>query len=145
MKKLNNIKLGYLFILTIVFTLVSFAAEVSFEFFEANSSGDDVRIEWKLEDESDVKNYIIQRWFKSSDTYKLVSIINCEKNNQSYSYLDENNFSKPETGLNADNLRRYRIQVNFDSGKFQYSNEVYVTHNVSSVKKTWGMLKEMFR
>ncbi len=131
--------------LGLLLTLISIAGQVSFEFFEARTMGDDVKIEWKLEDESEVKEYIIERYYAGSNSYKKVERVSSLKKNEPYSYLDENNFSKPTTKLNAENFRRYRIQVNFEDGNFIYSNEVYVTHNVSSVRKTWGMLKEMFR
>jgi hypothetical protein len=39
----------------------------------------------------------------------------------------------------------YRLRIVRDDQSAGYSNTVTVTHSVSGIKRTWGMIKEMFR
>jgi hypothetical protein len=43
------------------------------------------------------------------------------------------------------NQLQYRLKLVRPDKSFTYSNSVSVTHSVSSIKRTWGMIKEMFR
>jgi hypothetical protein len=39
----------------------------------------------------------------------------------------------------------YRIKVIAFDNSVSYSNIVSVSHSVSGIRRTWGMIKEMFR
>ena len=40
---------------------------------------------------------------------------------------------------------KYKIKVKYNNGTTKESQDVEVSYNVSSVKRTWGMIKELFR
>ena len=57
-----------------------------------------------------------------------------------YEYVDETAYKSSGT------LYYYRIAIVDNSGQTTYSNSVPVLHdNISSVKKTWGSIKALFR
>jgi len=40
---------------------------------------------------------------------------------------------------------KYKLKVRYANGITEDSKDIEVSHNVSSVKRTWGMIKELFR
>ena len=124
------------------------AASADFEFFTARSNGDKVRIEWRLESEDNVKYYVIEKYIERINNFKFLKKVDPEGQGSTYTHLDEDIFFKEyqnDPSLNESQVQQYRIKVVFNDGTSSYSDVSFVTHNVSSVRKTWGMLKEMFR
>jgi hypothetical protein len=39
---------------------------------------------------------------------------------------------------------QYRLRINLADGEVSYSNTISVTKPASGVRRTWGMIKEMF-
>lgn len=135
-------------IFIVLIPVILLASTPEFEYFSARSNGDYVRVEWKLISEDDVYYYVVEKYVERINNFKYLKRINSDGNNRSYTHIDEDNFFKEkekELVVNNDNVNQYRIKVVLNDGSSYYSDISYVTHNVSSVKKTWGMLKEMFR
>ena len=126
--------------------ILLFAAEINFEYFTAKSNGDQVVLEWKMIEEANINYFQVEKRIDDSNNYRPVgSKIKAKGDNQIYKYTDEDYFFKQQTRLQSDNIQAYRVKVFLKNNNIAYSNTTFVTHNVSSVKKTWGMLKEMFR
>ena len=56
--------------------------------------------------------------------------------------------TKPDKGGNsvsAESEYSYRLKVFFKDHTYKYSDEINVTHKTSSIRRTWGMIKEMFK
>lgn len=133
-----------LFILLLPILL--FAADLNFEFFTAKSNGEQITLEWKLVNEDNVDFYQVEKKLKEGNIYRPIgSRIRAVGNSNIYRYTDEDFFFKNNVELQSDNIQAYRIRVILKNNDLRFSNTTYVTHNVSSVRKTWGMLKEMFR
>ena len=79
------------------------------------------------------------------DSY--IATVQAKGNNQSYTYRDDEAFGKRDgnDGSVARNYFTYRLKMIGADQNTSYSNTVGVTHNVSGIKRTWGMIKEMFR
>jgi len=102
-------------------------------------------VEWKSANESDVAQYEIER-AGADKQYRYVATIQAKGSNQSYSYNDTEAFGKAESDKNITaNYFTYRLKVVTRDKNASYSNTIGVAHNVSGIKRTWGMIKEMFR
>ncbi|MGB9665126.1 MAG: hypothetical protein ACPL25_09465 [Ignavibacteria bacterium] len=123
----------------LIFGLVSLTfAGATLEFFRGKSENDKVILEWKSREESAVKEFIVERKSLNSDYIPLASI-QPKGNNSYYSFIDETAFKS------LGSIYYYRLKIVDYNGAVSYSNEISIFHSVSSVKRTWGSIKAMFR
>lgn len=128
--------------ISIVLLLVmssSLMARAVFSFFNARSEGQNVFLEWKTQEEENVSQYVIERKSSNSDTWAAIAYKNPTGSNSYYSYTDENIYKT------SDNLYVYRIAIKNEDGSTNHSSEMRVSVSLSSVKRTWGSIKAMFR
>lgn len=127
--------------LTILFVLTVTATSGAFlDFFNGRSDGDNVVLEWKTRSESNLLRYELQRKAGSNGDFVTLAIVTPKGSNSLYTYIDRSAYK------DAGNLYVYRIKiVESSSVPSAYSNEISITHNVNSVKRTWGSIKAMFR
>lgn len=129
----------------IVTTITAVASNEILEYFNANSDGKVITIQWKAIDESFISKYEIER-SQSSGLYK--KIYTQEPNNSSYSYVDEEAYLKPTSGDNTEITKTnysYRIKIIKKDNTYIYSTSESVSHSINNIRRTWGMIKEMFR
>ncbi len=132
MKKL--ILLGFI-VVSIAFAGVFRAGSIS-----AYSDGNNITVKWGTEDESNVKEFIVER---SSDLPSNFTEIQKVAKRGSYSYYEYTDQSAFKT---TSGVYLYRIKCIFNDGSYQVSEATKKTyHKVSTVKRTWGSLKAMFR
>jgi len=132
-----------LFILAAIFLVcigLSFAGAF-IERITARSDGDNITIEWKTGEEVNVKLFEIERSNGSTNNFILVGSMEPKGSNSFYVYVDKSAY-KP-----TDVIYVYRIKIVDKDPNVapSYSSTVSVSHNVSSVKRTWGSIKAMFR
>jgi hypothetical protein len=108
------------------------------EYFHARSEGENVKLEWKTSEESNLKNFVIERKTQQS-SYVDISSILPKGNNSFYSYVDASVYKS------SDYVFTYRLRIVDADQKISYSSEVSVSPNISGVKRTWGSIKAMFR
>lgn len=126
---------------SIIITLLLIAtvyAGAFIDYFHARSEGDDVRLEWKTSDETNLQKFVIERRTPQS-SYLEVATITPTGNNSFYSYLDQNTYKT------TDIVFIYRLKIVDNDGTVSYFNETTVSHSLSGVKRTWGSIKAMFR
>lgn len=129
----------------LVATAVLLATTLSFTHIDARPDGDNVLIEWTLGDESGVKMFEVYRF--NNGFYTKIADKEPKGNNSSYKYIDPEAFIKNKKNMQVQekiNLK-YKIKVKYDDGSTRESEDVEVSYNISSVKRTWGMIKELFR
>lgn len=134
-------------VIFIAVTGILFAKEDLIGYFAAKSDGSDISIEWRSNDESNIKRFELER-SSSSAAYKRIKTEFSSGQPSFYQYTDREAFLK-QSG-NNDQIQEktaytYRIKVIKNDNSDYYTDEVTVTHNVSSIRRTWGMIKEMFR
>lgn len=134
----------YIF-LTLLATMSIFAAEVSFDHMTAKSDGKVITVEWRPGQEKGIRLYELER---NSGTEGFRSIAELEPKGAQFTYrfIDENALMKG--GNNERILGKvysYRVKVIAYDNSISYSNIVNVSHSVSGIRRTWGMIKEMFR
>ena len=106
----------------------------------AESNGIAVIIRWMSEDESHVASFEIERRAGVNSQFFLLAAVTPNGSNSSYEYVDESAFR-----VGAESVYAYRLRVVYEDGSSEYSDEVTVVHAVSSVRRTWGSIKAMFR
>jgi len=132
-------------LLAVAFVVSAQAVQFTLQYFQAKSNGNAIVVEWKSANESDVAQYEIER-AGADKQYRYVATIQAKGSNQSYSYNDTEAFGKAESDKNITaNYFTYRLKVVTRDKNASYSNTIGVAHNVSGIKRTWGMIKEMFR
>ena len=103
----------------------------------AYSNGTNVIVRWVSEDERGVTGYSIERKAGVDGPFVPLTLSprECRGHNEAYEFLDQTAFRT------ADQLYQYKITA-VGSGAVYY---VTVNHSVSSVRRTWGSIKAMFR
>lgn len=102
-------------------------------------NGGNITITWQAISETNLKQYIIQRKSGYGD-YADVAFIN-PRTDMIYEFTDEDVFNKT-TG----NVYRYRLKiVDNDNSYSILEQEGSISPNFSSVKRTWGSIKALFR
>ena len=135
MKKLNLVGiLTFLLLLQIVLFAGAFI-----QFFHASNSGDNIVLAWQTTDETNVKEFEILRGADKDHLAKITSIL-AKGSNSVYSFTDENAYKT------NDSFYAYALVIVDKDGTRSEPMFAFVTHNgVSSVKRTWGSIKALFR
>lgn len=131
-------KIKLLHIIVVLFTFTSLFAGAFIQFFNAKSEGDDIRLEWRTAEESNLKMFVIERKTHNNGFIEI-GFVNPKGSNSSYVYIDQNVYKT------TDLIFTYRLKIVENNNQFSYSNEISVSHSVSGVKRTWGSIKAMFR
>lgn len=121
------------------------ASSLDFSRINARPEGDNVVVEWILGSEAKVKSFELYR--ANNGIFTKIADKEAKGDNTSYKHIDVEAFIK-----NAKNVQvqeqidlKYKIKVRFENGTSEDSEDILISHNVSSVKRTWGMIKELFR
>lgn len=136
--------LKYIFI-ALLTTITLFAAEITFDHMSAKSDGKVIVIEWRPSIEKGVRLYELERT-SGSEGFRSIAELEPKGAQFTYRFIDENALMKG--GNNERILGKvysYRVKVIAYDNSVSYSNIVSVSHSVSGIRRTWGMIKEMFR
>ena len=134
-----NLKFNKLFpYLGLGLMLMITAFQVQVSSFQAVYQGADIRLEWKVSEESEVTSYEISRKKETDGNYsKLADVAQSSLGN--YVWVDDNLY---KDGEGLENIS-YRLTANTGSGpKFFYAN---IQHSPTAVQRSWGSIKSMFR
>ena len=140
----------------ILFVLAT-AAPVAFGFAElltylkGHAESDSITLDWQSGNEAGVKSYSIERSDIKTDNFSEIGSVPATGSNSTYHYRDASVNSIAQQGQNGSghlaplsDLFKYRLKINYD-GSISYSQTITVTRPAAGVKRTWGMIKEMFR
>lgn len=136
-----------LFILVCIFTIAfAYANEKFIESFKVTNNSNVVNIEWTTSAEVGISHFEIER--STTSGFKTIYVQKANNKASSYKYTDSDSFTKEtyQNDLQASNTATYRLKTVFsNTANASYSDEIIVTRNMSSIKRTLGMLKEMFK
>jgi hypothetical protein len=119
--------------------LVSYQAQaqqVLLNFFNLNPNGADILLEWEVQDETDIAEYRLFRKFQEDPTFTFVGSLT-PNGSKRYQYLDDDIFKSTSRVL------VYELQVVKDNQVYRFT--VNLSHNPSSIQRTWGSIKSMFK
>lgn len=128
-----------------------YATTILLNYFNARTDGKSVTVEWKANLEDGLKFYELER---SEDNNYFKKVFQQKPRGASYSYkfIDEDALKEGSEAENEKEIKTlsnvsysYRLKMTFEDGETKYSDLTFVSNNVNSVRRTWGMLKEMFR
>jgi hypothetical protein len=125
-------------------TSAALAVDTVVDYLRARSTGASVILEWRSTTETDVVRYEVERAGQDG-IFRYVATVDAKGSNQTYEYADDEAFSKPDNAKVAANYFTYRLRMMHADKSADYSVTAGVSHSVSSIKRTWGMIKEMFR
>lgn len=131
--KFNIVKI--LLVLSFVGTVF---AGATLYYFNARSENESIKLEWKTQDESNVRHFIIQRK-NPGNSYVDIATVMPKGNNSYYTFTDETAYKT------QDLVFIYRLKIVDNDNTVSHSSEVTVSHSISGVKRTWGSIKAMFR
>jgi hypothetical protein len=117
----------------------AFAEPIRDNSLNANPTLEGIKVFWYSSDESGVARFEIWR---SSDGANFTKIAQKSPlgNGQYYEFLDQTAFKL------TDSFYSYRVVVVYANGStFTTPSVGAATHSVSSVRRTWGSIKAMFR
>ncbi len=142
--------------LLIVAAIVALGVIAGFDYaagvdtFTARPDGDGITLEWHSEVETGITNYMVQRSnAQTPDNFENVGTVTATGNYSYYKFHDSNPSVAGLAGQSGgahilSDAFRYRLEINLSSGDISYSQTVSVTKPSSGVRRTWGMIKEMF-
>lgn len=125
--------------------IVALAAEVSVEYLSVRSDGRSITVEWKSTVERDVQRYDIER---STDnrTWVMIASLDPKGSGATYRYIDSDALGKGSGDPSVSGrVYYYRLRIVGNDNSVTYTSSTAVTHNLSTVRRTWGMIKEMFK
>lgn len=131
-------KTKYLIALLIVTAGIIFAGANIPQGLSVRSSGNNIVIAWQAVSESGVKQYIIQRKSGNGD-FTDIAWIN-PRADMNYEFTDREVFKT------SGSWYKYRLKIVDNDGTVSYLEQVgMISPNISSVKRTWGSIKALFR
>jgi hypothetical protein len=124
-----------------------YAVSSTISTFRAFSNGSNITVEWRTSDENNLKQFELQR-SNNNAAFKKVKLFDASGKAADYKYLDEDALLKqgedtPET--QSGKIYSYRIKLIYANGSEELSEAISVTHQTNSIRRTWGMIKELFR
>ena len=140
MKKLVSI------VFLISATTLLFANLQVIKTFKATTNGDAVNVEWETISEKNVSSFELQR--RTNGSFKTIHSLKAKGEPSTYKFTDSDSFTKEimNDNIQAENVASYRIKIIYaDNSPFTYTNEIDVTRNISTIRRTLGMIKEMFK
>lgn len=140
-------KIYILLMLVFAFTIV-YANSKIVSSFTADSNTESVTVKWTSISENNIKSYIVERSVNNNQTFRNISTIQAKGYASDYIYKDQNVYkhsSKELPELQNQNEYYYRLKIVTNDNKTTYTEQVRIIPKTSTVKKTWGMLKEMMR
>ena len=131
--KISAVKILLAFLLV----ATAYAGAKILSFTVSNDNGS-VKLEWKTSDEQNVRDFIVQRHAQGTD-WATIGTVQTNSGGD-YTYIDSDIYK------NNGSTYYYRIGIEDYNGTTTYVEyQSPVNPNISSVKRTWGSIKAMFR
>jgi hypothetical protein len=125
-----------------ILTTLTLAGTIREGTMQARSDGSNITIQWGTSDESAIKEFEILRRDGTVGEFINIAVVTKKGSNSFYEYIDKSAFKTTGT------IYQYQVKIIFQNNEAEYfpkNGPLTVSHNVSSVKRTWGSLKAMFR
>jgi hypothetical protein len=126
---------------TIILSIVAFAvvyAGVELITFYGYSDNGNVILKWQTASETNLKHFEIEKQSTKGNFFYLATVD--PRSDRNYEYIDQSAYKT------ADAIYSYRLKIIDNDNSVSYSNVYTVRHSgISSVKRTWGSIKALFR
>ena len=111
-----------------------------------NNNSEIVNLEWSTNSETNVSHFEIERSTVSG--FKTIGTQRANGRPSIYKFTDSDSFTKIslQDELQSPNSVTYRLKIVYTNNSQNfYSDEATVYRSVNSIRRTLGMIKEMFR
>jgi hypothetical protein len=140
-------KKAFFLLLSLIIAGAAFGFTEVITYLKGHPETDAIVLDWQSGVETGVKSYSIERSDIKTNNFSEIGSVAATGNNSTYHYRDVAVNGAPGTGhsmVPLSDLYKYRIRLNYDNA-VSYSQQIQVTRPSAGVKRTWGMIKEMFR
>lgn len=117
---------------------INLIAGAYLSYFHVRSEEDNIVLSWQTSQEVNLKEFKIERR-SSTGPFMEIGTVASNGDNSIYTFTDENAFKT------SDALYVYRLKLIDNDATSTFSIEVAVSHNPTTVKRTWGSIKALFR
>ena len=124
-------------LISILFIVSALYAGVNLLTYSVKSQDGNIVISWQTASETNLRNYVIERRTVKGNFIELASIE--PRADKTYEYVDKSAYKS------SDAVYVYKVVCVDNDGSVSDLFENSVAHNVSSVKRTWGSIKALFR
>lgn len=122
----------------ILFLFLSFLfADAIITEFSADPDGERIVLQWKTSQEDNVQKFVVER---SNDKEHFYPIGSLEARGPGYQYR----FVDDRLGK-INGWFYYRLQIVNKNGNSTYNEPIQANLNISSISRTWGSIKALFR
>ncbi len=130
-----------------VFVLFLYAETLSLVFFTAQSQENAIILEWRTYDETNIVRFEVERKREKESQFHKIGELPAKGFPATYHFTDADAFQKRATQPAVQGtVYQYRLKAIRNANLSPlYSETITVTHTVSSFRRTWGMIKELFR
>ena len=118
------------------FVAYGYSQQVFLNYFTIDANGSDIVLEWEVQSESFIKEFQLYRKVEDESILTHVSTIDPD-GGLKYQFLDDNAFKTPPKKLS------YELHI-IGEDKVEKAF-VDLIHNPTSIQRTWGSIKAMFR
>jgi len=102
------------------------------------SDGNNIVISWQAVSETNVRQYVIQRKSGNGEYVDVATV--SLRSDMNYEFTDREVFKT------SGSWYKYRLKIVDNDGTLSYlEQQGMISPNVSSVKRTWGSIKALFR
>lgn len=130
--------ISFLFVAANVAMVTQFRAEIP------DTTRNEIRIEWTVQQESGVMHYeLLRKMVRDAEFVPLATIDVKPASNQPnhYTFLDRNVF---RSSANTEPVV-YELNVVFTNGERRFIGQAEVNYTSTAVRRTWGSIKAMFQ
>lgn len=125
-------------LLGLLFSSSGYAQQVPLNYFTIDANGADIVLEWEVQSEKFVEKFELYRKIDSDPTLTHVATLEPD-GGLKYQFLDDNTFKTPPKVLS------YELYIHIAEEEKVEKAFVSLTHNPTSIQRTWGSIKAMFR
>lgn len=117
---------------------VAWAMEGALTYFQATSTGSAVKLDWEMNNETGINSFELFRKTTIEPTYKKVTTLN-PNGSRRYSHID----TEVTPDFSSNGAITYKLTLH-TSGT-DVSHYTTLSQSPSSVQRSWGSIKSMFR
>ena len=123
-------------ILLLVLVTLVWAKAVILEF-RAEPENETIVITWRTGEEINVQHFVVERSTDDAN-YTAIGTVPAKGSNSDYRYEDA-------SLSHFKNVFYYRLKIVDTDGSYAYTDALPVIPKISSIKRTWGTIKALFR
>ena len=132
----NATRMLFLAFALMLFANVAKGQNLTLNYFHASPDGSDVLISWEVPSEAGISDFKLWRKMNDETQYALLGNVS-PTGSLAYNFQDYTVFKDEAKTIS------YKLQVFQNGAVFTYYTDI--THNPTSVQRTWGSIKAMFR